>query len=223
MCCIVALWLHLRARVSRQTCGTILRCLQVLLTITFAITSRAIQTVLGADVQLTPPRIPTDIRTAAQMQRLDPCIIRYICCSKCFTVYPDTIQSKTHPTCTWKESPRSCECGNSLWTNRQTSKGPKRVPKTLYSTQSLDNWLQFFLGRSAIEDALIRSFHDQQRNRRAFGGEMRDVHDSPAWQTLQGNAAGPYNLVFGLYVDWFNPLTNRIAGMFSYWVCKAVR
>jgi hypothetical protein len=42
---------------------------------------------------------------------------------------------------------------------------------------------------------------------------MHDVHDSPAWKDLYAFGPSPYHLIFGLYVDWFNPFTNKIAGM----------
>jgi hypothetical protein len=41
---------------------------------------------------------------------------------------------------------------------------------------------------------------------------MCDLQDSPAWQDLTGIFSTPHHLVFGIYVDWFNPFTMKIAG-----------
>ncbi|KAG9226079.1 hypothetical protein CCMSSC00406_0004990 [Pleurotus cornucopiae] len=41
---------------------------------------------------------------------------------------------------------------------------------------------------------------------------MWDIYDSPAWESLRGFLLSPYHLVFGMYVDWLNPFTNKIAG-----------
>jgi hypothetical protein len=41
---------------------------------------------------------------------------------------------------------------------------------------------------------------------------MNDIQDSPAWDDLQGFQQSPYHLLFGIYIDWFNPYTNKIAG-----------
>jgi hypothetical protein len=42
---------------------------------------------------------------------------------------------------------------------------------------------------------------------------MNDVHDSPTWSDLTGLFSTACYLVFGLYIDWFNSFTNKIAGM----------
>jgi hypothetical protein len=50
---------------------------------------------------------------------------------------------------------------------------------------------------------------------------MHDIYDSPAWSSLHPFLQSPYHLVFALYIDWLNPLTNKIAGMsinFGVWV-----
>ncbi len=73
--------------------------------------------------------------------------------------------------------------------------------------------MKHFLSRKVIDDALYETFH--QRNNRThvpFGGDMHDVQDSPAWKDLHNSGDSPHKLTFGLYVDWFNPFTNKIAG-----------
>ncbi len=116
-------------------------------------------------------------------------------------------------TCQWKASPRSRPCNTELWKTQNTRKGPKLVPKCLYSTQSFDEWLKHFLSRKVIDDALVETFHQRNNHMHVpFGGDMHDVQDSPAWKDLHNSGDSPYKLTFGLYVDWFNPFTNKIAG-----------
>jgi hypothetical protein len=53
----------------------------------------------------------------------------------------------------------------------------------------------------------------------AFGADMHDIQDSPAWQDLTGLFPTPYHLVFGIYIDWYNPFTNKIAGKLILLLC----
>lgn len=86
------------------------------------------------------------------------------------------------------------------------------IPRSLYSTQSFDSWLQFFLSRKSIEDSLDRTFRHNLDHPVPFGGVMTDIQDSPAWRDLHGIFRSPQNLVFRIFIDWFNPYTNKTAG-----------
>jgi hypothetical protein len=44
------------------------------------------------------------------------------------------------------------------------------------------------------------------------GAEMTDLQDSPRWKELKA-LGDKYNLVFGLHIYWFNPRSNKLAGM----------
>ena len=64
-----------------------------------------------------------------------------------------------------------------------------------------------------IEQGHKETFHQYINNpRTAFVRTMKDIHDGPAWKNLRAFLLSPYHLVFGIYVDWFNPFTNKIAG-----------
>lgn len=208
LCCTLVIWLHLRAGVSRATSNIILCSLKLIILTAFSLVSLAFRVAVGIELSLTAPEIPVDVRRALKLRQIEPELLRTICCPKCFWIYGNTAPEY----CTWRESPRSHPCGAGLWETRQTGKGPIRVPKRLYTTQSFPDWLSFFLGCRIVEDALQKSF-ELFSNRHDLDGEMRDVHDSPAWRRLHGQFSSPYNLVFGIYIDWFNPLTNRIAGL----------
>ncbi len=68
------------------------------------------------------------------------------------------------------------------------------------------------MSRKVVEDSLEKTFRQNLDHPVAFGGTMKDIQDSPAWSNLHGIFRSPRNLVFGIYIDWFNPLSNKIAG-----------
>jgi hypothetical protein len=79
----------------------------------------------------------------------------------------------------------------------------------VFNTQEFDSWLEWFLSRKSIEDYLAKTFQSTP----AAGEEMHDLQDSPQWKNLKSVGKDKYNLVFGVYIDWFNPRGNRMAGM----------
>jgi hypothetical protein len=159
----------------------------------------------GSLGESSPFRPTRDVRTALGALSVEPELKRSVCCSKCFAPY--TLESLPE-TCTRRETPGSRPCGEQLWTTRQTKGGPRRVPRRLYTTQSFISWLEHFLSRPEIE-ALVDAPAPQ---RRRDDPRMRGIRDSPAWRSL-GEFTFQYgNLVFSYYIDWFNPLTNKIAG-----------
>jgi hypothetical protein len=84
----------------------------------------------------------------------------------------------------------------------------------VFNTQNLEPWLRWFLSRKSINDHLETTFN---KPRGTTDGDpvMRDVQDSPRWRELQSSMRSKYHLMFGLYIDWFNPLSNKLAGEFS--------
>lgn len=208
MICVLVIWLHNRAGVSRSVTNRILHGIQLIISATLCLVEAALAS-SGFTVKLGSIKLPHDIRTAYRLHCSEPVIIRTACCPQCFSLYSTPIPSR----CPWKASPRSRPCNTELWMTRNTPKGPKRIPQRLYTTQCFDSWLQFFLSCQVIEDALCESFHARQNHQPAvFGAIMKDIQDSPAWQDLLGFSQSPYHLCFGIYVDWFNPFTNKIAG-----------
>jgi len=89
-----------------------------------------------------------------------------------------------------------------------TANGPCSTPKHHFYTQSLREWLNFFLSHPGIEDIIDQSYQHTP-NPHAMGC----LWDSPTWQDLPGNfSTTPGNLTFSIYIDWFNPFTNKITG-----------
>lgn len=208
MVCVLVIWLHLRVGISRSASNTILQAIQFIISTMIQLIEVALSS-HGIIIKLPKFKLPLDIRSAYGQNFPEPDIIRTACCPSCFALYSAPIPLK----CQWKESPRSRACNTDLWKSQNTSRGPKLVPRRLYSTQSFDSWLRFFLSRQIIEDALDESFRQRRNSTAALGGDMHDVHDSPAWRDLTGLFSTARHLVFGLYIDWFNPFTNKIAGM----------
>ena len=146
---------------------------------------------------------PEDSRTGISHLGLDPAIRSTLCCPTCFSLHPpDAIK------CTTKATKRSKACNTELWTICMTPNGPRTTPKRHFYTQSLLEWLKSFLSRPGIEELIDRSYQHVP-NPQAMGC----LWDSPAWQDLPGQFSTiPGNLTFSIYIDWFNPFTNKIAG-----------
>ncbi|KAJ3857072.1 hypothetical protein EV368DRAFT_61194 [Lentinula lateritia] len=63
--------------------------------------------------------------------------------------------------------------------------------------------------RAQLEPEL--AFSKLQQPNPVHQDRMSDIQDSPAWQSLKGFLTSKYHLVFAVYIDWFNPYTNKIA------------
>lgn len=168
----------------------------------------------GVNVKFPEIGIPKDVRTAYKKHFVEPQLERYMCCPKCFSLYPTNPFPGQFVRCMWKASPQSKPCNTELWRRKRTRYRIRMVPKCLYTTQPFDQWLQFFLSRKKIDDALRATHERITENPMVHGAEMRDVQDSPGFRNLFGGVQSPYNLGFGLYVDWFNLHKMKIAGMF---------
>lgn len=194
---LLVVWLYLYAGISRNAANIVLKVVRLILN--------------DALVRLsaTPPspaKIPGDIRTAIKKLAITPEMHRRLCCSRCFTLYPlDTEQT----TCTWREVSGAQECGQSLWRLRWgVADAPRRAPTCLYTYQSMRSWLEFMLSLPSFEK-LVDSPLLEQPVRNSI---CNDVWYSRMWQELGDYTRHSGNLVFAFYIDWFNPLTNKIAG-----------
>ena len=102
-----------------------------------------------------PLRLPYNVRTAIKALSIEPAIICSICCPKCFKQYKLDSLPKI---CLRRETPRSKPCLEQLWTTCVTARGPECVPQCLYSTQSFEDWLKFFLSRPGIKDLIDKLY-----------------------------------------------------------------
>ena len=205
-------WLSLRAGVSREAANTISKALNFITLTMLGLIQIALASI-GIEVMLTHKiDIPADIRTIYSRCQLEPEILRVICCPQCFKQYPSDIVPLQ---CTWRRSPRSKPCGAGLYVARRTCNRLKQVPKCLYTSQSFDSWLTFLLSRPHIDDCLRQTFAKLQ-NPFNPAARMYDIQDSPAWLSFRPFLQSCYHLIFAIYIDWFNPFTNKIAGKYSY-------
>lgn len=220
--CIFAAWLHLSAGLSRDAASVVLKICKILIAMSLnlglliarmtisagSITATSESTSHPALATATTSflkGLPTDVRTAVSALSIDPVLQRSVCCPRCMARYE---LANLPERCYWRESSRSAMCKESLWTTRQTNGGPRAVPRRLYSTQDPDSWLEFFLSRPGIEDSIAASYEHTRRT----DGRMNSIRDSPAWKSLGGFTTTKGNLTFSFFIDWFNPLTNKIAG-----------
>lgn len=206
--CGIAVWLYVTAGASRSTTNTVLRAISYLVTTIIYLLETALAS-QGFKIKLSDLKIPLDVRSAYRRHFSEPKYKRTMCCPKCFKNFTCPVDELPF-TCQWRASPRSDPCGARLW--RRTRNGSKKVPICLYTTQSFKAWLRFFLSRKSIDDALQQTHSKRVNYPVAFGSEMRDVHDSPGLCDLYGNQQSPYNLAFGIYIDWFQVFKLKIAG-----------
>lgn len=204
--CTLAVWLHLKRGLSRASTNQVLRVLGFLVNLAINF-GRLVTQASYPNLPIgTPhsPQIPHDVRTAISVLALEPKIVRSICCPKCYAKYSLTDMPEI---CRRRETPRSKPCGETLWTIRSTRGGPRRVPHRLYTTQDFESWLEFFLSRPGIEDLINKSY-----SHRPSPEVMHSIWDSPAWRSLGTFTTTRGNLTFSYYIDWFNPLLNKISG-----------
>lgn len=213
LACLLIAWLALKAGVSREIARTIALALQYILTLVITKFYRVFS-FFDIDYEPLTINIPSSIRTIyRQYDFLEPEIISTVACSTCHKQYPNTQQIPSH--CTGRKNPtRRPECGTALYNRRLTTRGTViEKPKLYFSTQSFTSWLKFFLGRADIDKELHKTFIAQAASVANPPNIMRQVYDSPAWRSFKDYFQSAYHLVFALYIDWFNPYTNKIAGM----------
>lgn len=216
MCYLLVAWLTLHAGVSRSTANVVLQALSLILGMVTQFFVLLLKSLGHAVSNSAEPTLLLDVRSVYKNINVDPEIIRFACCPKCFSLYR---LSSVPKVCGWRQSPRSKVCNEKLTKSRRTHSGPKNVPRCLYNMQSFESWLRFFLMRPGIEDLLDKSIVQSTTYVPGQNTKMCGIWDSPAWRSFGNYTFTRYNLIFGLYIDWFNPLTNKIAGKLNLFKC----
>ncbi|KAI7939062.1 hypothetical protein MJO28_014641 [Puccinia striiformis f. sp. tritici] len=183
----LVLYLHIIAGLSRKEANSTLITLK---------------TILGSFIEgnenVLPNCFPINILTALSLLQIEPTIHRALCCPKCFLLYP-------HPhsgtTCLHKETARSRACQSSLYDKNGQ-------PTRLYSTQNFHSWIKSFLQREGVEELLQKSVDYSN----STPSTLRSVWDGNIWNSFKDSDGNVFTKQIGIYLDWFNPLGNKIAG-----------
>src|ERR1700730_10715456 len=77
----------------------------------------------------------------------------------------------------------------------------------LLITEASECYMHWQACNCDIENIINKSYEHH-----ATPDAMHGIWDSPAWQSLGSFTTTPGNLTFSYFIDWFNPLTNKIAG-----------
>ena len=151
---------------------------------------------------------PVDSRTIIKRLELEPTVEVYVSCPTCWKHYASDMSVKV---CISSEGSgaHAKTCGTSLI---KVYGGAER-PLNRHAYQRIDSWLQALLNRNGMEDLLDQSLLNQQNE----SGSVDNVWGSRYWRTFLGPDKRPFtiqsgNLVMGLFIDWFNPFGNKIAG-----------
>lgn len=215
LACFLIAWLALKGGASRETARIMAKAIQYILALTVMKFYRVFH-FFNIDYDPLTINIPAGIATIyRQYDFLEPHIISTVACPTCHKQYPNNTGVKIPSKCTWRKNPlRRPECGTPLYKTRVTTNGTlMETPNLYFSTQSFTSWLRFFLGRAEIDKELHKTFITQATSVANPPNIMQQIYDTPAWRSFQDYIKTAYHLVFALYIDWFNPYTNKIAGM----------
>ena len=188
---------------SLDDCTFFLPCIELILRMSFSSAGRA-------ESQL---RLPRDPRTALETLKLKPDVQSFVCCPRCFALYPSYREISAR--CSFKDTPSNKPCDEPLIQSRRTGATTRNVFIREYLHQSLKVWLGKFLCRPGVEELLDRNVFSESP-----GDSKVDIFSGDALRQFIGhdgsvflpsrNSEGRY--VFGLSVDAFNPFLNKQAG-----------
>ena len=243
MSILIATALHVFGHTSRNHTNFILVALRVLIvsTLTRVLLYPLGKTSTGSDGRREglPAEVgamfsdwPEDIRTAMRIFDIDPSLLEYICCMRCFSLYgPFSEGTTTYDDvpqfCIFQETPSSDPCGACLLQEH----GKESRPSSRYFFQPLTSWISRFLSRPDIVRSLHRGVPPVSES---FSGRMNDIWDGEMLRSIAGPNGQPFfelssqspelHLAFGLFIDWFNPYGNKQAGKHTsvgaiYMVC----
>ncbi|KAI7962764.1 hypothetical protein MJO28_000858 [Puccinia striiformis f. sp. tritici] len=188
----------------------------------------------GFQTSIMLKNIPASMSTVTRRLGLDCVFQEQAACPKCWTLYeaiPDTetwAKQKLHLTVTSRCTARFFTTARSLSTSAEqirkcdepvfkefmVSGKPAWRPIKGFCYQKLHDWLKRKLIQPEFEDLIDAPLRYTRQD-----GVMRDIWDGSVWNTLKfpSTNSEPYastsgNLVFSLYVDWFNPHGNKVGG-----------
>jgi hypothetical protein len=160
---------------------------------------------------------PHDIRTVLKTLELTPEVRGFVCCSKCFALYPQ--DSETPEFCFYKDTASSKECTEPLTRLKRPDDKTKRVYIREYDHQIFRSWLGSVLCRPGMECVLDRDVFGATSDT-AQDNTKRDIFDGDVLRNFNYTDGSPFlpsvgsegRYIFGLSVDAFNPFLNKQAG-----------
>ncbi|PIL35294.1 hypothetical protein GSI_02019 [Ganoderma sinense ZZ0214-1] len=170
--------------------------------------------------------VPRDIQTVLSHLGIEPDVIRFASCPSCSQTYPPNESAVDDPyprTCTFTETDKPV-CGTPLVrkvAHAPTSKNKEArftyAPLRPYPYRPLFSWIASLFSRVESE-TMIESAWD--RSTPSPGPRWFDILQAPALRNFRApdgafywqQPEGATHLVFGLFIDWFNPGGNKKAG-----------
>jgi Transposase family tnp2 len=168
----------------------------------------------------TSASIYCDIRTVIDIMDLEPKSKAYVCCPKCFFLYPfdpDDPTTSYPEHCTHRDTPDSEPCNRRLRKDRRRNASHVAIPSREFLYQDMKQWVASLYARPDLKEYLCR-------DPSAAGSgseETHDIWDAPGLQEFLGpDGRTPFvkvpsdegRLVFSLNMDGFNPYRNRQGG-----------
>ncbi|MBW0528297.1 hypothetical protein O181_068012, partial [Austropuccinia psidii MF-1] len=174
--------------------------------------------------------LPQDPRTLIRMAVPTFDLRRIPYCPVCFSLYQ---LKQLPPKCTYRETPQCNPCNTELFLTRSNFRSIRiregkmnpayqihpcdapfySIPIGTYITQTLDTWLRWFLQLDGIEDQMSK-WSDEvlaQNDERIIDIQQGNSWKEMKWKTKAEDAKS-LQLCFSLFVDWFNPRHNKLAG-----------
>lgn len=153
--------------------------------------------------------IPGDVRGALKALDLEPKTEAFVCCTKCFALYPIS-DNLFPPQCTYRQASSSPPCGESLTSTRRVKGVVKTFPCRRFVRQDFHDWLGRLLCRPGMEqlmDSSVRSASGSST------GASSDIWDAPVLRTIKlpdgrmflDIKAGEGRYVFSICIDGLLP------------------
>lgn len=222
--------LHTLSGVNRDTANLVLVMLRTVLVGAFIRCSQPATSItrsqFSIDQQAILDSIPRDVRTAISRLNLEPSIIRYATCPSCCQIYPPDPSRPDDPYphhCTYTETDKPV-CGARLVRsvtsqNTQKAHGPRitHTPCRPYPYRKVISWIGGMFARTALEVVMGDAWKDAVSS---AADRWTDIIQAPAMRNFLGPTRERFSkqhgtdvhLVFGLFIDWFNPGGNKKAG-----------
>jgi len=165
-------------------------------------------------------RHPKDIRTARKYFDLEGKVLIYTACPRCSYIYPPVLEEDQdmapYPeSCTYNPlpaDPNSGICGEPLL-HRIHPNGRLQPIRPLGFRDPKD-WIATLLARPGMEALLDSSWNFMRHN------DYHDIFDADFIQNFKGPSGQYFHIsgdeghyIFALSVDWFNPYSNKAAGI----------